>query len=341
MLCSIGGIMGRKTYDAIIFDGKNTAHKAYHVNKYLSVNVDGEQVCTGMMYGFLGMMLNIYSQFANKDTRIFVAWDSKDSAESNRALCEGYKANRKPATKEELEDRIQFDSLMSDTMDFLATLNIMQFQKSKVEADDIAASLAHKLECMGKSVLIVTEDKDYRQLITDNIHLYGITQKLVWNIDVFQAKTGLSKPSHFIDYLAICGDSIDGFDGVSGFGHVKAIQLLTDENFVDLDSVSLHLLSNPDSLENLTSWTANTKAKFVDGLDELNRCYQLAKLDTDINSVELLNKECYQYLDGFFTFANKYKMKSFLGQQNLSYIKDIHKSTRCLGMVCKSAKAVV
>ena len=304
-------------YDVIIFDGKNTAHKAYHVNKHLSINIDGEEIHTGMMYGFLSMMSKIYSMFAKQNTRVYVAWDSIDSAESNRELNSHYKENRKPQTQQELLDKINFDKLINNTIGLLSTLNIMQFRKSRVEADDIIATIATKLSEKGKSILIVTEDKDYRQLISDKVHLYGITQKLVWDMDTFQTKTGLFKPSHFVDYLAICGDTIDGFSGVSGFGDAKAMQLLTDENFVAYDSITEYILENPDDISLVDAWSENIKKKFNEGLNELDECYKLAKLDTDIKSVEIIVKKHYPTIQTFDIMIQTYNMRSLLQSHNI------------------------
>lgn len=299
-------------YDVIIFDGKNTAHKAYHVNKHLSVNIDGEVIHTGMMYGFLAMMSKIYSMYAKNNARVYVAWDSIDSAESNRELNSHYKENRKPQNEQELLDKINFDKLINNTIGLLSTLNIMQFRKSRVEADDIIATMATKLSSKGLNVLIITEDKDYRQLISDNVHLYGITQQLIWDINVFQDKTGLFKPSHFVDYLAICGDAIDGFSGVSGFGDAKAMQLLTDENFVAYDSISQYILEHPEDISLVDSWSDNIKKKFNDGLQELDECYKLAKLDTDIRTVELIVKKSYPTIQTFDIMTQTFKMKSLM-----------------------------
>lgn len=297
-------------YDAIIFDGMNTAHKAYHVNKYLSVQIDGETFHTGMMYGFLSMMSKIYSMFGKRNTRVYIVWDSIDSADGNKKVNSHYKENRKPKTEQELLDKINFDKLVSSTMGLLSTLNIMQFRKSKVEADDIGATLATKLANRNKSVLIVTEDKDYRQLISDRIHLYGITQRLVWDLGVFQQKTGLFKPSHFVDYLAICGDAIDDFSGVFGFGDTKAIQLLTDDHFVDLEYISQYLIDNPDDIDLVESWTPKTKKSFKNGLSDLAECFLLAKLDTDIKSVEVIVKKHYVDLSMFELMTQTYQMRS-------------------------------
>lgn len=312
-------------YDAIIFDGKNTAHKAYNVNKHLSVTLDGEKVNTGMMYGFLSMLERIYYQFAKTNTRVYIGWDSENSAESNQQIDEHYKENRKPTNEQELMDRINFNKLVKGTMGILSTLNIMQFQKPSVEADDVIATLATKLSVRGKSVLIITEDKDYRQLISDKIHLYGITQRLVWDISVFQTKTGLFKPTHFVDYLAICGDSSDGYSGVFGFGDSKAMQLLNDQNFVAYDCIVPFILKNPDQIQLVDAWTDKTKQSFLDGLSDLDISYKLAKLNTDIRTVEVTPITSYYSLDAFKAIISAYQMKSLL--KNMGTFERIFSST--------------
>lgn len=312
-------------YDVIIFDGKNTAHKAYHVNKNLSVMVNGKEKYTGMAYGFLSMMAHIYELFAKSNTRIYIVWDSANSAESNREINSGYKSNRIPQTEQDVIARYKFNSMMSDVIGILSTLNIMQFRKSRVEADDIIASMSVKLQERDKTVLIVTEDKDYRQLISKRVNLYGITQRIVWDENVFTEKTGLQKPSHFVDYLAICGDSIDGFYGVSTFGDGKAMQLLTDENFIKYDSVSQAIMDNPEILDEFDGWIDKVKVRFVQQLSSLNESYQLAKLDTQIQTVELIVKNHYEDISMFVELIRLYKMRSI--EKDIDLYERIFNST--------------
>lgn len=315
-------------YDVIIFDGNNTAHKAYHVNRNLYVKINGEEIFTGMIYGFLNMMLNIYEEFGNINTRIMVVWDSIDSAVSNQSIDANYKANRKPQTEEELADKIRFTELINNTMGILSTLNILQMWKPKYEADDIIATLTYKLSSKNKNVLIVTEDKDYRQLISDKVNLYGITQRILWDISTFKDKTGLFKPKHFCDYLAICGDSIDNFGGVPGFGDSKARQLLTSKEFVIHDSVSEYIIENPESILKAKFWSDKVKQSFYDNISELEKCYKLAKLKTDIQRVRLCSERYFQTIETFCDILELYKMKSLLRFDKLDAFSEILNATR-------------
>lgn len=325
----------RKHYDVIIFDGNNTAHKSYHINKDLSVNVDGEQMHTGTIFGFLNMLSNIYVTFSNSEiidkkvicnTRVYVCWDSKDASETNRRTYTYYKENRKAKTIEELRDKLNFDKIIFGVKGVLGMLNIVQLEKAEVEADDIIATLSTKLANKGKSVLIVTEDKDYRQLISDKINLYGITQRLIWDEQVFSEKTGLLKPSHFVDYLAICGDSIDGFIGVSNFGPQKAMALLTDPMFSDKDDITQYILKHHIVFNEFEGWSEKVKESFLDKLHELEQGYKLAKLDTNIKRAKIIIKKHCDSISMFESFCRQTQMWSIL--KNLDVFKDIFNSTK-------------
>ena len=277
-----------RKYDVIIFDGNNTAYKAYYVNRQLCAFVDGKEKHTGMIYGFLNILRNVYNQFGNKDTKVIIVWDSDDACESNRNIDYLYKNDRKPKTFDEKVTKESIHQFMIDTADVLSLLNIPQFKKAKTEADDIIASISNTLYKKDKSVLIVTEDKDYRQLINDKINLYGMNLKTVWDTNEFTERTGILKPSHFADYLAIVGDSSDGYKGVNGFGDIKGIGFVNSDEYSDYEHIVDKIISGEISIDDNSFLSDKHKALLNENLDDLHKCFKLALLDKNITKVEYM-----------------------------------------------------
>lgn len=308
-------------YDVIIIDGKNMAYKAYYVNKYLKTIIDGETVYTGMMYGFLNMLTKIHNQFAHSNTRVMVCWDVQSSADANKEILATYKANRIPLTPEEIEQKKLFEVMMNDTKKMLQKLNIYQYQKNGVEADDVCASLAYKLsERYNKRVLIVTEDKDYRQLINDKIQIYGVSNTILWDVKYFQEKYQLKYPATLIDYLALVGDSSDGYKGVNGVGNTLALKILNNSKFDGIVHPAGQMLSmSKEELETFLSEfdITNRQVKIiVDGLDDMRICYKLAELNKYIKTISVISPESLDYAT-FLSFLDKYKIKNFGCEQSV------------------------
>ena len=160
------------------------------------------------------------------------ASDSKEETFRHKIFSE-YKANRSkppPALLLQLEPFFAM----------LDAMNILMLRISGYEADDIIGSLVedHKKN-KDLRICIVSPDKDFRQLITDNVSLLvpcksgGGEHNLVGREETF-ADIGVY-PEQVVDYLAMTGDSVDNIPGVKDIGGVRAAQLLSE--FGSLDSI--------------------------------------------------------------------------------------------------------
>ena len=112
------------------------------------------------------------------------------------------------------------------------------FMEPMMEADDLIATLARRGEERGLDVLIVTADKDARQLISDQIRIYNIRKNTVMDAAGLADDWGI-RPDQVVDYLALTGDSVDNVPGVPGIGPGFASTFLKEFGTLE------NLLENP------------------------------------------------------------------------------------------------
>src|SRR5262245_41362191 len=120
---------------------------------------------------------------------------------------------------------------------FLDALGILTLAIAGYEADDILATLAQQVDAAGGDCLLVTSDKDCRQLITDRVRLYNIRKHEGLGAEALQAVWGI-RPDQVVDFQALVGDSTDNIPGVAGIGPKGAQELLT--KYGTLDEVLAH-----------------------------------------------------------------------------------------------------
>ncbi|MBS2038027.1 DNA polymerase I [bacterium] len=93
------------------------------------------------------------------------------------------------------------------------------------EADDVIGTLAERARLAGHEVLIISSDKDFAQLIGEQVKMWETIRDVVFDRELVQKKWGVY-PEKFVDYLALIGDKVDNIPGVPGIGAKGAQQLL-------------------------------------------------------------------------------------------------------------------
>jgi len=205
------------------------------------MNPSGSHV--GGLVGFLrslGYVTRIFDP-----TRVVVVWDGKGGSGNRKNIDPNYKAQRATSrithwglydTKEE-ETEALIGQLFR-TQDYLECLPVQQMVLEKLEADDIMAYLAKRASLAGKKVTIVSSDKDFLQLVDNNIEVYAPVKKKTFTKDnIFEELKVL--PVNYNLVKALLGDNSDNLQGVKGLG-IKTIvaefpKLLTEKT--DLDYV--------------------------------------------------------------------------------------------------------
>jgi DNA polymerase-1 len=197
----------------LIIDGHAYAYRAFHAIRELR-SPDGRP--TNAIYGFVKMFEKMRQ--AVQPTHLIVVWDGGLSAERLAALPD-YKAQR-PEMPVDL--RPQLDAIV----DFLAAAGIASYRADGVEADDYIATLARRAGA-GWNVVIASSDKDFMQLVSEQVGLLNPNDKTgtIWGREQVLAKTGV-EPEQVTDWLALMGDAVDNIPGVPGVGPKTATELL-------------------------------------------------------------------------------------------------------------------
>lgn len=207
-----------------LIDGSAFLYRAYYALPYLS---NSRGFPTRVVFGFLKMLTKIIKE--HKPTHIAVVFDSKKKTFRND-IFENYKIKRPPLPE---EIRIQIPNVHR----LLESLNIKILMEEGLEADDLIASLVKKFG-NDIEICVVTADKDLFQLVGNNISVWHPLKDMFINNDKVTEILGIP-PEKITDYLALCGDNVDGIPGVKGIGEKTAKSLL--ERFGSLEDIYNHI----------------------------------------------------------------------------------------------------
>jgi len=195
-----------------LVDGSSYIHRAFHAVRNLS---NSKGLPTNAIFGFSRMLLKLLGD--KKPSHIAVVFDAKGPT-FRHALYDRYKATRPPAP----EDLVaQFPYIRA----IVQGLGLAMMEKEGYEADDVIGTLARLGEEQGYKIIIVTGDKDFRQIISPLVALWDTMKDKVTSYETFRSEYGL-KPEQMIDVMGLSGDSSDNIPGVPGVGEKTAIDLV-------------------------------------------------------------------------------------------------------------------
>ena len=206
----------------LIIDAMNMLIRSFSLLK--AMNPTGTHI--GGLVGFLrslGYVTRIFDP-----TRVVVVWDGKGGSGNRQNINPEYKAQRATArithwglydTREQEQEALIGQLLR--TQDYLECLPLQQIVMEKLEADDIIAYLAKRASKAGKKVTIVSSDKDFYQLIDNNIEVYAPVKKKTFTLDNVKEEIGVL-PQNYNIVKALLGDNSDNLAGVKGLG-IKTI----------------------------------------------------------------------------------------------------------------------
>jgi len=197
--------------------------------------------------GLVGFLRSLgYVTRITDPTRVIVVWDGKGGSGNRKNIDPNYKAQRATArithwglydTKEQETEALI--GQLYRVQDYLECLPVHQLGIEKLEADDIMAYLAKRASSAGKKVTIVSSDKDFLQLVDDNIEIYAPVKKKTFNKDnIFDELKVL--PENYNIVKALLGDNSDNLQGVKGLGIktlLKEFPLLVEQPNVSLDYI--------------------------------------------------------------------------------------------------------
>ena len=260
---------------------------------------------TSIVYGFTKFLRDI--QKREKPDLLGVAFDPKGGC-FRRDIYPEYKANR-PATPEDILLSVPYVKRIVEAM-CIPVLEVAGF-----EADDVIGTLAKKGDEAGYEVFMVTPDKDYGQLVSDNRKLYKQKGEGIEIIDkkAIQEKYGIDRPELVRDILALWGDSSDNIPGVPGIGEKGACKIVQAWGEVE------NIIANADKIG------GKTGANILANEEQLRLAKVLTtiRLDVPIEFNEADLTVCPPKIDELHALFAELDFKNFLTDlNNLAPIED-------------------
>jgi len=203
----------------VLIDASSFIFRAYHAIPPLTTR---QGVPTNATLGFTRQVLKALKELA--PSHVALAFDKESRAERQK-IDPNYKANR----KETPEDLAQQFPYIRKVVEGLA-LPILEV--AGWEADDVIGTLARRATAEGFSVLVVTGDKDFVQIVDEKVHLYDPANERYTDPAEVKERLGI-QPAQMRDYLALIGDAVDNVPKVPGIGPKSAVELLTQFGGVD------------------------------------------------------------------------------------------------------------
>jgi DNA polymerase-1 len=224
----------------LLIDGLNLFLRNFAVMGI--VNESGVHV--GGLGGFLRSLGSLINQI--KPTSAYIVFDGIGSSTNRKNLLPEYKSNRNITriTNWDAFDNLEEENdskidQISRLIHYLKCLPVNIVSLDKVEADDIIAFLSGYLsESHDSKVYIVSADKDFIQLINENVIVYRPIEKVFYTPDVVKDKFQLPA-ENFIIYKTLLGDASDVVTGIKGLGEKKLIKLFPElyERTVTLEEI--------------------------------------------------------------------------------------------------------
>jgi len=189
--------------------------------------INSKGLNTSAVLGFANTLLDVLKN--QQPTHIGVAFDTKAPTVRHDTFVE-YKANREKMP-EDLSASIPY------IIELIKGFNIPIIKLDGYEADDLIGTLAKKAEQQGFTTFMMTPDKDFGQLVSDNIFMYKPARMgnkaEVWGPKEVCERYSLKNPEQMIDLLGLWGDASDNIPGVPGIGEKTAIKLLAKYDSVE------------------------------------------------------------------------------------------------------------
>lgn len=219
---------------------------------------------TNAQFGFTTTLLDLINK--EKPTHMAVAFDTHAPTERHTTFTE-YKANRQDAPEDILD-------AIPDIKRIIEGFNIPVVELDGYEADDVIGTLAWQASDAGYSVYMVTPDKDYGQLVRENVFIYkppymGSKEEIMGPKEICE-KWQIKDVHQVIDILGLMGDAVDNIPGIAGVGEKTAMKLLAQ--YGSLENV----------LDNAAAIGGKMGEKIQAGRDNAILSKELATIITDV-----------------------------------------------------------
>ncbi|MBP5620846.1 MAG: DNA polymerase I, partial [Thermoguttaceae bacterium] len=240
-----------------VIDAYGLLYQVFHAPGMEMTNARGEP--TGAAFGFVRDVLSIMTKL--RPDYLFCAYDMHAKT-FRSAIYSEYKANRPPTPDDLL---LQFDF----TREFLKGVGVPALGVVGFEADDILATVSKQTEELGGSTVLVTSDKDARQLLSKSTSIYLLRKEKYYREPELLADWGIT-PDQVVDFQSLVGDSTDNVPGVPLIG----------------PKVASELLARHKTLEGVIAGAQDQKGKRFENLrnfaDDAYMSRDLVRLRTDV-----------------------------------------------------------
>jgi DNA polymerase-1 len=216
--------------------------------------INSKGLDTSAIMGFMNSLLDVIKR--ERPDHLAVCFDKGGSVDRVE-MFEAYKANR-DETPEAIKIAVPY------IQEILKAMHIPIMVKEGFEADDVIGTLSKQAEKEGYKTFMVTPDKDFAQLVSENIFMYkprfggGYD---IWGVPEVQEKFGVTDPLQVIDFLGMMGDSADNIPGLPGVGEKTAKKFLATYG----------------SMENLLANTHELKGKMKEKVEAAKDLGMLSK----------------------------------------------------------------
>lgn len=269
-----------------LLDGMALTYRA-HFALVRSPRFTSGGLCTSAVFGMANTVLDILKR--EEPTHISVAFDTSEPTQRHIDFPE-YKAQR-DAMPEDIATQLPYIDRLLDA------LNIHVIRKPGYEADDVIGTLAHQASRDGFRTWMVTPDKDYEQLVSDDIVIYKPGRRgsdpEIFGVKEVRDKWGIERVDQVIDILGLMGDASDNIPGVAGIGPKTAQKLIATYG----------------SIENLLKHSAELKGKQKERVEEQA---EMALLSKRLVTIQLDVPHDVQFADLQHEGWDKAKLKELL-----------------------------
>ena len=198
--------------------------------------INSKGMDTSAIMGFMNALMDVIKR--EKPDHLAVAFD-KGGSTYRYEMYQEYKAHR-DETPEAIKIAVPY------IQELLKAMHIPIIEVAGFEADDLIGTLAKQAEKENYKVYMVTPDKDFAQLVSENIFMYKPARMgndiEIWGIPEVLARFEIERPEQVIDFLGMMGDAADNIPGLPGVGEVTAKKLLKEFGSMENLLANTHLL---------------------------------------------------------------------------------------------------
>ena len=297
-----------------LIDGYAMVYRA-HFAMIRSPLITSDGRHTSALFGFINSLFKLLRD--ESPDYLAAVFDCKEKTFRHKMYPE-YKATREKMP-DELREQLPYMWKLIEAM------NIPRLEMAGYEADDIIGTLAMKARAAGLECRIISGDKDFMQLITDQIlmHAPGKSgESIIYGPLEVEEKWGVP-PERIIDLLGLMGDSSDNVPGVQGVGQKTAVKLLQEYGSFE------NILKHAEEVKN-----KRVREGLTQGVDDAHLSRELVTIKTDLDlPIEVEEMELGRFdfgtMDQLFQELEFFRLQSqldaFRGEENIKMVEEVEK----------------